>query len=61
MTGTKNRAFEGEEGETSDRHDGHNNGGNEASSFSRKIFPHGIHGPDISKFVGFDFISYLFN
>lgn len=51
MTGTKNRAFESEEGESPDRQDGRSNGGHDASSFSRKVFPHGIHAPDISKFV----------
>lgn len=50
MAAVKNRAFESEEGESPERHDTHN-GGSEVSSFSRKIFPHGIHGPDISKFV----------
>lgn len=47
MTGTKNRAYEGDEGGSSERIDG----GSEISSVSKKIFPHGVHGPDISKFV----------
>lgn len=49
MTGTKNRAFEGEEGESPQRSEVHNP--NDPTSFSRKIFPHGVHGPDFSKFV----------
>lgn len=54
MTGVKNRAFEGEEGESSDKNDVHN-GGSDISSFSRKIFPHGIPGPDITKYVKIQF------
>lgn len=54
MTGNKNRAFENDEGEMTDQQrsaNGDNHDGSNVSSFSRKIFPHGVHGPDLSKFV----------
>lgn len=56
MAGTKNRAFEGEDEEISnDKQEGHNG---KDIGFSRKIFPHGIHGPDISKFVNYAYENF---
>lgn len=47
--GTKNRAFESDEAESPQRSDNHEH--SDVPTISRKVFPHGVHAPDLSKFV----------
>lgn len=49
--GTKNRAFESEEGDSPQRSDNNERRNSDVPSISRKVFPHGVHAPDFSKFV----------